>query len=150
MISSSVGFGSATLVSMHMRFHMNTYQGEGTSRGKQFQLNLIGSLTWFLFSKYRLPFSHMLPLFQDNFILGEATSSHFFRETTSIQQLLFWSSYFFRTAAFFSFLRTVTFSQELVFQNSFFFRAKLLQNSHLGSPLRQLFFGAAIFFGGTV
>ena len=89
MISSSVGFGSATLVSMHMRFHMNTYQGEGTSRGKQFQLNLIGSLTWFLFSKYRLPFSHMLPLFQDNFILGEATSSHFFRETTSIQQLLF-------------------------------------------------------------
>ena len=117
MISSSVGFGSATLVSMHMRFHMNTYQGEGTSRGKQFQLNLI----------------------------GEATSSHFFRETTSIQQLLFWSSYFFRTAAFFSFLRTVTFSQELVFQNSFFFRAKLLQSSHLGSPLQQLFFGAAIF-----
>ena len=82
----------------------------------------------------------MLPLFQDNFILGEATSSRFFRETTSIQQLLFWSSYFFRTAAFFSFLRTVTFSQELVFQNSFFFRAKLLQSSHLRNPLRQLFF----------
>ena len=62
----------------------------------------------------------MLPLFQDNFILGEATSSHFFRVTTSTQQLLFRSSYFFRTAAFLSFLRKVTFSQELFFQNSFF------------------------------
>ena len=89
----------------------------------------------------------MLPLFQDNFILGEATSSHFFSETTSIQQLLFWSSYFFRTAAFFSFLRTVTFSQELVFQNSFFFRAKLLQSSHLGSSCfsEQLIFSEELF-----
>ena len=54
----------------------------------------------------------MLPLFQDNFLLGEATSSHFFRVTTSTQQLLFWDSYFFRTAAFFPFFRTVTFLQE--------------------------------------
>ena len=68
----------------------------------------------------------MLPLFQDNFILVEATSSHFFRVTTSTQQLLFRDSYFFRTAAFFSFFRTVTFSQESFFQNSFFFGAKFL------------------------
>ena len=72
----------------------------------------------------------MLPLFQDNFILGEATSSHFFRVTTSTQQLLFRDSYFFRTAAFFPFFRTVTFSEELFFQNSFFFEAKLLQSRY--------------------
>ena len=91
----------------------------------------------------------MLPLFKDNFILGEATSSHFFRVTTSIQHLLFRSSYFFRAAAFFSFSRAVTFSQELFFQNSFFFGAKLLQSNHflrIGSSLRQLLFGIAIFF----
>ena len=58
----------------------------------------------------------MLPLFQDNFTLGEATSSHFFRVTTSTQQLLFWDSYFFRTAAFSLFFRTVTFSQEVFFR----------------------------------
>ena len=90
----------------------------------------------------------MLPLFQDSFILGEATSSHFFRVTTSTQQSLFRSSYFFRTAAFFSFFRTVTFSQELFSQKSFFFRAKLLQSSHffrIGSSLQQLLFVTAIF-----
>ena len=129
---------------------MNTYKGEGTSWGT---LNVIASLIWFLFLKKRFPFSHMLPLFQDNFILVEATSSHFFRVTTSTQQLLFRGSYFFRTAAVFSFFRTVTFSQELFFQNSFFFGGEILQSSHflrIESSLRQLLFGAAIFFGGTV
>ena len=89
----------------------------------------------------------------DNFILGEATSSHFFRVNTSTQQLLFWGSYFFITAAFLSFFRTVTFSHELFFQNSFFFGAKLLESSHflrIGCSLRQLPFGTVIFFGGTV
>ena len=83
----------------------------------------------------------MLPLFQDNFILGESTSTHFFRVTTSTQQSLFRESYFFRTAAFFSFFRTVTFSQELFFQNSFFFGVKLLQSRHflrIRSSLRQI------------
>ena len=93
----------------------------------------------------------MLPLFQDNFILGEATSSHFFKVTTSTQQLLFRSSFFFRTAAFFFFFRTVlfvTFSLELFFRNSSFFGVKLLQSRHflrIGSSLRQLLFGTAIF-----
>ena len=95
----------------------------------------------------------MLPLFQDNFILVEATSSHFFRVTTSTQQLLFRGSYYFRRGAVFSFFRTVTFSQELSFQNNFFFGAKFLQSSHflrIESSLRQLLFRTAIFFGGTV
>ena len=95
----------------------------------------------------------MLPLFQDNFVLVEATSSHFFRVTALTQQLLFRDRYFFRTAAVFPFFRTITFSQELFFQNSLFFGAKILQSSHflrMGSSLRQLLFGAAIFFGGAV
>ena len=39
-------FSPATLVSIHMRFPLNTFKGEGTSCGK---LNVIGSLIWFLF-----------------------------------------------------------------------------------------------------
>ena len=90
----------------------------------------------------------MLRLFQDNFIFGEATSSHFFWVTTLTQvtfseQLFFQNSYFFS-----SFFRTVTFSQQLFFQNSFFFRAKILQNSHflrIRSSLWQLLSATAIF-----
>ena len=90
----------------------------------------------------------MLRLLQGNSIFGEATSLHFFRVTTSTQQLHFWSSYFFRAAAFFSFFRTVTFSYQLFFQNSFFFRATILQSSHflrIRSPLWQLLFGTTVF-----
>ena len=72
------------------------------------------------------PNCFMLPLLQNNFILVEATSSRFFRVTTSTQQLLFRGSYFFRTAAVFLFFRTVIFLQELFFQNSFFSGAKIL------------------------
>ena len=90
----------------------------------------------------------MLPFFQGNFILVEATSSRFFRVTTSAQQLLFRGSYIFRTASFFSFFITVTFLQELFFQNSFFFGAKILQSSHflrIGGSLQQSLFGTAMF-----
>ena len=112
MISSLVG----------MRFPMNTYQGERTSQRKQFQLNVTTSLIWDnFFFKGRFPFLHMLRLFQDSFIFGESTSSHFLRVPTSTQQLLFWSSYFFRAAAFF---------EELPFQISCVFIAKLLPSSH--------------------
>ena len=60
----------------------------------------------------------MLLLFQDNVILVEATSSHFFRVTTSTQHLLFGGSYFFRTATVFLF-----FSEEL-------FRLKYLKKGY--------------------
>ena len=115
LISSQVGSGHSGKYPYEMRIPMSTYQGGGTSRGKQFQLNLITSLIWFLFFKQQFLFSHMLTLFQGNFILGKATSSHFFRGTTSTQQLFFRRSYFFRTDAFFSFFRTVTFSQDFFF-----------------------------------
>ena len=74
----------------------------------------------------------MQRLFQDGFIFGEATSSHFFKVTTSAQQLFFRSSYFFRAATILrsSFFKTITFSQQLFFQNSYFYRAKLLPSSH--------------------
>ena len=96
------------------------------------------------FFQIAFPFLHMLPLFQDNSILVETTSSHFSRLTTLTQQLLFPGSYFFRTAAVFSFFRTVTFSEELFFHNSFFLGVKILHSSHFlrtGSSLRQLLFG---------
>ena len=95
----------------------------------------------------------MLPLFQDNFVLGEATSSQFFQSNYFDTIITFSGSCFFRTAAFFPFFGTVTFSQELFFQNSFFFGAKPLQNRHflrITSSLPQLLFGTAILSGGTV
>ena len=52
--------------------------------------------------------------FQDSFVFGETSSSHFFRVATSTQQLLFRGSYFFRAANFFA---------QLLFQNSRFFAA---------------------------
>ena len=90
----------------------------------------------------------MLQLFQGNFIFGEATFLHFFRVTTSTQQVHFRSNYFFRAAAFFSFFRTVTFLQQLFFQNRFFFRETILQSSHflrIRIPLWELLFGTAVF-----
>ena len=66
----------------------------------------------------------MLPLFQDNFILGEATSSHFFRVTTSTQQLLFRDSYFFRTAAFFPFFQNSHVFAGVIFSEQLFFRSE--------------------------
>ena len=122
-----------------MRFPMNTCKGEETSWGKS---NVIASLIGFLFFKQRFTFSHMLPLFQDNFILVEANSSRFFRVTTSTQQLLFWGS---SEQLLFS-----PFSEQSLFCRScfsFFFGAKILQNSHLlriGGSL-QLLFGIAFF-----
>ena len=111
MISSSVGSSHPSKYSYEIPHEY--LKGEETSRGKKFQLNVITSLIWLLFfSISDFHHSHMLPLFQDKFILGEATSSHFFRITASTQHLLFRDSYFFRTAAFFPFFRTVTFSQE--------------------------------------
>ena len=72
----------------------------------------------------------MLPLFQDNFILREATSSHFFRVTTSTQQLLFRCSYFFRTAAF------SPFSEQSLFRRSYFFRtASFSERNFTEQPL---------------
>ena len=58
----------------------------------------------------------MLPLFQENFILGETTSSHFFEITTSTQQLLFRDSSFFRTTIF------SPFSEQSLFRRSFWIK----------------------------
>ena len=111
----------ATQVSIHMRFPMNTYKGEGSSWGK---LNIIANLIWFLFFKQQFPFSHILRLFQENFILVKATSSHFFRVTTLTQQLLFQDSYFFRTAAFFPLFQNSHFFAGVIFSEQLLFRSE--------------------------
>ena len=63
--------------------------------------------------QWQFSFSH---IFSDSFIFGKATSSKFFRVTffKVSRELLFWSSSFFRAAAFF---------EEILFQNSHFFSA---------------------------
>ena len=71
-------------------------------------------------------------LFQNSFIFGEASSSHFFRATTSAQQLLFRSSYFFRTAAFFE---ELLFLEQSFIRSSYFFRvAYFSENLYLTAP----------------
>ena len=89
---------------------------------KYFQSNIIISLIWHFFSNSDFLSRICCDLFTTSFVFAEATSSHFFSVTTSTQQLLLRSSYFFRTTAFLrsSFFRTVTFSQQLFFQNSYF------------------------------
>ena len=117
MISSSlisVGF-FLTLVSIHIRFPMNTCQGEGTSLGFGIFFQMVISLP------------HMLRIFQNSFIFGEATYSHFFWVTDSTQQLLFRISCFFWGAPF---SEQSLFSKQLSFQNSYFSRAKLLPSRH--------------------
>ena len=88
---------------------------------------------FFFFSNGHFPSRIFSDSYQYIFIFGEATSPHFFIVTTSRQQLLFRSGYFFWAAAFFrcSFFRTVT-SQYLFFQNSYFFQGEQppLQSSH--------------------
>ena len=117
MISSSVGSVGffLTLVSIHIRFPMNTCQGEGTSLGFGIFFQMVISLP------------HMLRIFQNSFIFGEAAYSHFFWVTNSTQQLLFRSSCFFWGAPF---SEQSLFSKQLSFQNSYFSRAKLLPSRH--------------------
>ena len=69
-------------------------------------------------------------LLKDSFNFGEATSSHF-RVTTSIKQLLFQGSYFFRTDFLFgdAHFSEQSFFISVIFQNSLFFRVKLLPSS---------------------
>ena len=74
----------------------------------------------------------MLPFFDGNFSFWEAISSYFFRVTTSAQQLLFRSSYFFRTASlFYSFL------EQSLFRRSYFFRiTSFSERNFCGATMR--------------
>ena len=132
-----ISFSACSVASFHMRFLMDTYKGERTSWGK---LSVAACLIWFLFFNQRFPFSHMLPLFQENFIFVKATSSHFFRVTTSRQVLfsLFQNSHFFAG---------VIFSEQLLFRSENSTEQPLLENRRFFTAvtLRNSFF-----FGGTV
>ena len=92
------------------------------------------------------PVLHISRLFQDSFIFGEASPSNFFRVTVSIQQSLFWSSYFFSVAAF---LKGSVF-ERFISSNQLFFAAYLIFRSETSTKqsslenrkfLRQLLFG---------
>ena len=94
----------------------------------------------------------MQPLFQDSFILGECSTSHFFRVTTSTQKFLFRSSYFFRGATFFEellFSEKSPLRNNHYFQNNYFLRAKHLPRRYflrIGSSLGQVLFGTPTFW----
>ena len=144
----SFSFDSATLVSIHEIPH-----GGGISWGK---LNGIASLNWFLFFKQQFPFSHMLALFQDNFILVETTSSHFFRVTTSTLTVTFSGQVILQNSCCFllfqnsHFFAGVIFSKQLLFRskNSFFSEQPLLENRMFFTAVT--FRSSYFFFGGTV
>ena len=87
-----------------MRLPMNTYQGEGTSREKQFQLNVIPSLVWYFFWNDNFLFCIFSEFFGTTF--GKATSSHlqsnyFCTRVTFLEQLFLQSSCFFEELCFF-------------------------------------------------
>ena len=95
-------------------------------------------------------------IFSDSFIFGKATSSHFFRVTffKVTQELLFRSSSFFRTAAFFEDLlfQNCHFFPYFVFiiiffffQNSYFCRAKLIPYTERSHLENRKTFGAVTF-----
>ena len=116
---------TATLLSIHMRFRLNTYQGQ-----------------------WQFPFSHMLRYFSIALFL--ATSSKFLRVSffKVSQELLVPSSSFFRADAFFEELlfQNSHFFPAFFPQNIYLFRANLLprnQSLRAGNSLLQLPFRTA-------
>ena len=113
MISSSVVYGHPVKYSYEVLPPMNTYQGQ------EMAVTLLAYIA----------------IFSDSFIFGKTTSSHFFRVIffKVTQELLFRSSSFFRTAAFFwgAPFSEQSFFLSIFLQNSSFFRAKRLPNNHI-------------------
>ena len=104
-----------------MRFPMNTYQGEGTSRGFgifcQITISVLPYVATFS-EQFYFWRSYLFTLFQSNYF-----------DTT----VTFRSMYFFRAAAFLRsslFLEQSLFSKQLSFQSSYFSRAKHLPSGH--------------------
>ena len=96
------------------------------------------------FFKWWFPFPHILRLFKDSFNFREATSSHFFRVTTSIKQLLFQGSYFFRTDFLFgdAHFSEQSFFISVIFQSETSTEQPILR---IGSSLGQLLYVTATF-----
>ena len=115
MITSSVDSGHPSKDSHEIPHE--SLSGWGNLSGKIISIKRNHYSNLRFFCKCGFPFSYMLQLFQNSFIYGEATSSHFFRVTTSTQQLLFRSSYFFIAAAFWG----APFSEQSLLSKQFFF-----------------------------
>ena len=118
MISSSVG---SAQYSWGISYEYLTGWGNLSRKIISIKRNHYSNLVFFFF-QVAISLLARVATYQENFIFGEATSSHFFRVTTSTEQLYFRSSYFFRAAAFFSFFRTATFSKQVVLHRINFFR----------------------------
>ena len=69
-------FSPATLVSIHIRFLLNTFKGEGTSCGK---LNVIASLIWFPFFQIAISFLAYDPTFSGQLYFGRSYFFTFFQ-----------------------------------------------------------------------
>ena len=136
-----------------MRFSINAYQCQGSSREEKFQLNVITSLIWDFFSNGNFHsgiFSHFFrtALFSEKLLLHTSL-------TTSTQQLLFRSIYFFRAAAFFKelrfrkshFLAAVIFSEYLIFSNETSTGQPLCENRKF---FRAVTFWNSYVFGGVI
>ena len=122
-----------TLISIHMRFPMNTFQGEEISRGRSFQLNVITSLIQIFFFRGDFRSRIFSDFFRTALIL-EKLLLH-----ASSEQLLRRNSYFFGAAVSSEKLRflrssvflTVTSSQQLFLQNTHYNGSNLLPSSDL-------------------
>ena len=135
------------MISTRTRFPINSYQGEGTFRGKWFQLNVITSLIWDFFQiaisllAYVATFSgqryvwrsYLFTLLQSNYFNTTVTFSeqlflqswYFFSGAS--QELLLRSSHFFKIATF----SEQTSTEQRLLENRYFFRAGTFQNTDL-------------------
>ena len=133
MISFSVD--SDHPVSIHMRFSMNTYKGEGTSCGK---LNVIASLIWFLFSNSDFP-SRICCHFFSTTLFWQKLLIHTFSGQLFLQNsccfLLFQNSHFFAGAIFSEQLlfRSDNSTEQSLLKNRKFFTAVTFRNSYIFS-----------------
>ena len=138
-----------------MRFPMNSYQAEGNSRGKWFQLNVIPILIWdCLFSNGDFPssifatFSGQLYFRRSNFF--KLLWSNCFDATVTLsEQLFLQSSCFFKELCFrkIHFLASIIFPEYLIFRSETSSEQPLLENRKF---FRAVTFRKSHFFGGGI
>ena len=143
MIYFSVDSGH--LVSIHMRFPMNTYKGEGISWGK---LNVIASLTWVSFFQIAISPLAYVATFSGQLYFGRSYFFTLFQSNYFDTTVTFTEQLFFQNSCCFLLFQNSHFFTGVIFSEMLLFRRKILQSSHflrIGGSLQQLLFGTAIF-----
>ena len=116
---------------------MNTYQGEGTSRREQFQLNVITSLIWDFFFKWRFSFITYLVTFSGQLYFRRRYCFTLLlllrRNSYFLQQLFLQSSCFFKESRFRKshFLAAVIFLEYLIVRRETSMEQPLIENRKL-------------------